>query len=78
MHSSTHEVDDLDWLLVISFADTYAVCGTSLVLTTDPPSDVDIEECENSNETAKESGDEIFGGQEPSRRRWHPVWHRGC
>lgn len=40
-----------------------------MTLTTDPPSDIDIEECEYSNDDAEDGSDEIFECQDPSRGR---------
>lgn len=42
---------------------------TSLTLTADPPSDVDIEECEDGYDDTIDGSDEVFECQDPSRRR---------
>ena len=42
------------------------VPGTSITLTTDPPSDVDVEEREYGDDSAKDGRDDIFHRQNPS------------
>ncbi len=41
-----------------------------MTLTADPPSDVDIEECEDGDDDAEEGGEEVFDCQDP-------CWWRG-
>ena len=51
---------------------------TSLTLTADPPSDVDIEECEDGYDDTIDGSDEVFECQDPSRRRRYRLWSKGC
>ena len=66
MHASLHEADDPDWLLDMLTLGTYKTFTT---LTTDPPSDVDIEECEYGHDNAEDGSDEILESQDPSGGR---------
>ena len=43
--------------------------STSLTLTTDPPSDVNVEEREYGDDSAEDGRDDIFHRQNPSRGR---------
>ena len=43
------------------------VCSRALILTTDSPCDVDIEECEDGNDDTEDGCDEIFGCEDPGR-----------
>ncbi len=66
MHASLHAADDPDWLLDMLALGTYK---TSMTLTTDPPSDVDVEECEYGHDNAENGGDEVFYCHDPSGGR---------
>ena len=44
-----------------------------MTLTTNPPRDVDVEECEDGNDDAKDGGEEIFDCQDPSGYGGHRV-----
>ena len=43
------------------------MCSRALILTTDPPRDVDIEDGEDGNDNAEDGSDEIFDCQHPGR-----------
>lgn len=49
-----------------------------LKLTPDPPSDVDVKECEDGDENAEDGGKDIVERQDPSRQRRSRIPSRGC
>ena len=48
-----------------------------MTLTSDPPSDVDVEEREDGDDDAEDGGEDIFDCQDPGGRGWYRVRRRG-